>query len=732
MNIALTDWLPLPSLSAKAKHAIKFGLAIVICYYLALNFSWMNPTWAAIAVAMTALPTAGQSLAKGLLRAKGTFIAFFAGLSFLILFPQDRWLMLLALTPYIGFVTYKMTGKDGQYAWFVAGFVSLMIVIVGPSEPGHVFLFAAYRTLETLIGIAIWTLISVFIWPVTNRGNLEQITRQLLDSEQAALSIFRANVRGENKGTEYQPEKSEQLLAQLAQVSDAAGAESYEVRMAMPNWRKLQAIFAELTAIGPKLHAISPELDHLNIEKVIPGLELFLKALSQGIGEARKVMDGQAPSFVWQDLDLKIDPAAAAELDHFQRAAIEVLLADLNILAERIGNLLRCIILLKGYPLDSDNESELNVFTASSRLPKQKTGFWAPLDPDRLKYSLYVVLVLWVGFLIWIYIDPPGHVNWAYFMPNVAMFAMQLPQIRLKVAKTFLIAYLTLLSVYIFIMPELSQFWQLGILLFVLCSLFSYYLSAMVAPAFYLGVFSMLGISNTQHYDVAAMMNTILFTVGTLMVVYALSFLIGSPRPQRVWLKMFNRYFHSCSVIMSWLADPSAHQTIFARWRIAYYRQEVRDLPAKMAVWGKQIATAKMAGLESADIQQIVASLQVVTLRLESLCIARQISLADSLGQEVNDEIDDWRRALARAFSNLAKGGHVDSVDKIKSLVEARLERLNKCCEQAINENDQVTAEELRHLYQLLGCYRNLTHVTLVCLEQKQALNWQSLRAECF
>jgi uncharacterized membrane protein YccC len=88
-------------LSTKAKEAIKVGLAMTVAYYLALRFSWMSPTWAAIAVAFISLPTAGQSINKGLLRIGGTLLAFVAGLFFLGLFPQDRWYFFLAFTPYL-------------------------------------------------------------------------------------------------------------------------------------------------------------------------------------------------------------------------------------------------------------------------------------------------------------------------------------------------------------------------------------------------------------------------------------------------------------------------------------------------------------------------------------------------------------------------------------------------------------------------------------------------------
>ncbi len=63
----------------------------------------------------------------------------------------------------------------------------MMIATAGPSSPTHAFEFAIYRTLDTLFGILIWTLISVFIWPRSNLGALEDLSRGLLDTQRLVM-----------------------------------------------------------------------------------------------------------------------------------------------------------------------------------------------------------------------------------------------------------------------------------------------------------------------------------------------------------------------------------------------------------------------------------------------------------------------------------------------------------------------------------------------------------------
>ena len=96
--------------SFRVRESIKTGLAMVVTIGIALRMEFLEPAWAGFAVAMISLDTAGQSLNKAALRMGGTVVAFVASLTFIGLFPQERWAMLLALTPYIGVITYMMVG----------------------------------------------------------------------------------------------------------------------------------------------------------------------------------------------------------------------------------------------------------------------------------------------------------------------------------------------------------------------------------------------------------------------------------------------------------------------------------------------------------------------------------------------------------------------------------------------------------------------------------------------
>src|SRR5210317_1241862 len=102
-------------LSTRTKEAIKTGLAMAIAYAIALQMDWDRPYWAAFAVGMISLPSAGASLRKGILRMFGTLVAGVSALTLIALFSQQRWWFMIVLSVYIGFCTYMMMGRKNQY-----------------------------------------------------------------------------------------------------------------------------------------------------------------------------------------------------------------------------------------------------------------------------------------------------------------------------------------------------------------------------------------------------------------------------------------------------------------------------------------------------------------------------------------------------------------------------------------------------------------------------------------
>lgn len=714
------------ALSPNAKQGIKVALAMVITYGLALQFAWMSSTWPAIAVAFIAQPGEGQALYKGLMRALGTFVAFFSSLFLLSLFPQDRWMLLIATSPFMGYFAYKMRGEN-EYLWFVAGFVTPMIIMAGPSDPGHAFEFAAYRTLETLVGIGVWALVSAFLWPVTNLATLKSATDDLLATHQQLLESYRKVAIGEGSdgSASALQSKQAQLVTKVGSLIDVVAAETYEVRAVRRSWKRLHDTNLSFMQTAARLQSGVQDVRPIDRKAVLQGLpELFVE-LDARLGEARRLLTGEAPGRPSQPVSLVVDKQALAALDHFERAAVEVPRRELEALGVQTGTMLECLQEIGGV----QQAERVGPGAVDDKEPRGAFGL-PPLDHDQLQAGIITVISMWVGALIWIYVDPPGHVSWFQFIPNLTLAALRTPHVRFFPLKMFAYSYVVGMVVYVFLMPHLSGFAELGTLIFAFSFLTVYFFPKLSAILF-MAMFNMFGISNQQTYDFASMINSYLFTMAGIAVVYALTYLIGSPRPEKTFLKQTRRFFRSCQHLVSQEARP---KTFMQQAAWAYHLQELRSLPGKMAIWGKQINPQSFPENSAEQVTNLVAGLQLLAYRIEDLLEVRSERQAELLVRELADDMRAWRLVVERAFQQWSAVPEADPGTDLHQRVSERLAKINARIEELSKRArpDEVGAAETRSFYRLLGAFRNLTQAGAGYADQARHIDWADWREERF
>ncbi len=712
------------------KEAIKIGLAMTIAYYVPMRFAWMSSTWPAIAVAFISLPTAGQSIGKGMLRIGGTLLAFVAGLFFLGLFPQDRWYFFIAFTPYLAFVTYKMTGKNGQYFWFVAAFVSMMIIKAGPQE-GSAFHFAAYRTMETIAGIVIWTVVSEFIWPRTSQKTLDTVSRQLMEAQEKLLDGFRDELlnRGTFEGLKMSRALAGRLVGQLGQTIAAAASESYEVHVVRHLWERLHGLSGSMLEVLDRLQPGLKDLQKIDIEPVAGDLRGFFSMLGARLRNARGMLGGDPPGGPIEAILLSFSAPEFEGLNHFQRAAAEVMRTELKQLDLLTRALVECVRNLEGY-------EAREVSPGHAVGPIAVTGPFGlpPLDPDRVRATVMVVASMWSASLIWIYFNPPGHSSWYQFVPNLTLIAAQVPQMRFRFLKPMSYAYIVAMVVYVFLMPQLSIFWQLGPLIFAFTFVAAYFFTGMARAAIYLSMFNMLGISNQQTYNFASQANAFVFTMLGIMLVVACTYITHSPRPEKAFMNMLSRFFRSCEFLVSQVIDPGETESLWRSMQRAYYRQELRLLPDKLGTWGAQIDRAKFPNNSADQVKGIVANVQMFAYRIEELLEARRAPQADLLVKELSGDVRAWRLVLDQGLRDWAERPEAESAEDLRTRLSARLTRLDARIEETMNHaaEGEFVLEKDRNFYRLLGAYRGVSEAAVAYAGVAGNVDWGEWREERF
>ena len=223
------------SKTTKLKEAIKTGLAFAAVFGIAMKLGWMNPYWAGWAVAVIALPTAGEAIRKGTLRVVGTIYGCLAALAIQALAPQERWLFMLLTCAWAFLTSYLMVSRaKDSYVWVMACYVCLIIVLSSDLDSSeNAFESAVFRTVETVMGVVVYTLISLFLWPRTNLGAIKETSAALASAMWDVCRSGRDTLVGDRQPAEASyatlQGKVVQRLAQYAKVLTAEGSESYEV-----------------------------------------------------------------------------------------------------------------------------------------------------------------------------------------------------------------------------------------------------------------------------------------------------------------------------------------------------------------------------------------------------------------------------------------------------------------------------------------------------------------------
>ena len=706
-------------LSVRAKEAIKTGLAMTIVYYIALRMGWVNPYWAGFAVAMISLTTAGQSLNKGVLRMLGALAAATCSLTFLSWSFQDRWLMLIILTVFIGICTYMLTGKKSPYFWFSCAYVCLIISIDNGGSSGHAFYMAMARVVQTAMGIMIYVLISVFLWPRNNKNNLEEAAAKLFSTQTVLYQSCRSLLTGqeENVNAGSLMTQEDQLLTRFEQVLQAAETDTYEVREVRRQWHQFLGNSHDLMETLERLRASFPELRKLDLPKFLPNLNDLLSNLDMRFAQIERMLTGNAPEVEPQAIILNIDKEELRFLSHFEQGALALSKSELDRLELLSRSLFDTVADIRGYAQQSIKPDI-----------KKRSADRLVIDPDRIIAVVRVLAILWSSYLIWIYVDPAGHSVFFVLAVTIGMAIEMTPMVP-ATALFFPIFggcfYAGVL--YLFIMPQLSGYLQLGSMIFIFTFTIFYIfwkpqqaLSLMaVSSAFLILTF----IKNEQTYNFSAYANIAVSMVLAVVIIIVCHYIPTSPRPEKIFLRLLNRFFRHSEFLIS------GNKTgLMEHWRRAWYSNNLSALPVRLAAWGARIDHRSFPNNSPEQVQALVTALHELALRIKALVDAREQPQAAHLVNELRDDFQAWRVLIEKEFGLWAASPEtvIESGVDMPDRLAKRLTRLETRSEETFTLDDKGTfkPKDYENFYRLLGSYRGLSESGIKYIQVAGKIDW--------
>ncbi len=712
-------------LSRRTKEAIKTALAMTIAYAIALHMGWVNPYWAGFAVSMISLATAGQSLNKGVLRMLGALAAATCALTFLSWAFQDRWLMLIILTVFIGFCTYMLTGKKAPYFWFSCAYVCLIISIDNGGNSAHAFSMAMARVVQTAMGILVYVLVSVFLWPLNNKSNLENAAAKLVSTQLALFQSCRSLLTGqeENTNTNSLLTQEAQLLTQFEQILQAATTDTYEVKEVGSQWQNFLEYSHDLLETLGRLRAGFPELQEIDIPRYLPNLDAFCAELDMRFSQIERMLHRNAPERNYQTPVLNVNEDELSSLPHFETAAIAVTKSELDRLELLSRSMFDTVADIRGY-------EKQNIRPES----KKRSARHLFIDPDRMLAALRSVVVLWISYLLWIFINPPGHAVFVVLAVTISMAAEMMSMVP-KTALFFPIALwcFAMGGIYLIIMPQLSGYLQLGSMIFIVTFALFYFhskpqqgLSLMAASS----AFQFLAfIKNEQTYSFSSYANTSASMILAACLVIAASYISPSARPEKTFLRLLNRFFRNAEFFLSCIdLDSTRKIGTIQRLKATLYSKDLTTLSLKLAAWSARIDHKSFPENSPEQVQALMKTVQELVLRIEVVRNAGKQPQAPYLVKELRDDIQAWQVQIQKGLGlwSTSPETAIESGRHMSNQLTKRMDMLETRCKKtfAFKGQETLKARDYENFYRLLGSYRGLSESGIKYIQIVGKINW--------
>ena len=721
-------------LSTTAKESIKTALAVTAAYAIALSMNWDKPVWAALAVAAcsAAMPL-GASLTKAVHRTLGTALAIGVALLILSLTIQDRWWFMVALSAWLAFCAYKLVGSRVSYAWQVAGFVTAIIAIDASGIPEKAFTTAVLRAQETALGIVVYSLVSVFIWPVRSKAQLDEITRARAGTQRELFQACR-RLLGAGEGDDDVKRLRPLLLQQqhqFDQLLDAASADTPEVAETVGQWRRYQREAAALGEALVRWQEGFGELRALDLPRLVPGLAAYDDEIERRLGDIERMLGGQPPEHAPEDVDLSLAPGARQGLKPFDTAALAVARSRLDRIDSSTRSLFGLAADLEGF---AGRAADAPADTPTAVAPAVP---WFMFDPESLSGAVRVMVALWLAYLVYLYVpDVPGGTLIVVLTGSVVMAAASMPQVPMTMTFRPVFWSISFAAViHLLVMWRLETFLGLAPLIFVavfaICYLFSdprHALNRAIAlPVF----FVIASIDNEQTYSFLLVANIALGAFLSVLVVMASAYVPRLPLAERAFLRLSRRFFRSCAWLVSDMSAGAAHgRARLRRSRRAYHLREVRTLPAKLAAWARFIDPRALPGTTPAQVTAVVTTLDDLMGRLHEL---REVRGHTQMLQ-LSDEIETWRRELEAVFRRLSERPDAVDGEALRAALDGFLVRLETRVREVIAGPDAspLTADEATDFYRLLGAHRSVSEALVDYARAAGAIDWSPWREARF
>jgi hypothetical protein len=705
------------TLSDKMKFAIKASLSMALAYLIPFSQGWEQASTAATTVMLIAtFGHIGDSIAKGVVRIIGTIVGACIGMFLVGLFPQDRAVYLFLVSLIVTVLLYLARAYKGDMAIFMLTSITIMMMFQNGNVENS-FIYGVDKTYMTVLGIVIYTLVGVFLWPVHLQDNtLEEIAE--LSNLQTEIYTNKNHPQEDLKTLHAKMIAQEQELhaALMASEENTSG-----ISVSQAQWDDIMQSYAKI--------------DELLLLLTLDNTSATFKILPDFVDDYRRIDAEIAQMFqhitlAWKKHTIIPLPQVCLPtlkehrthtLSHLEYAVVRATLShtaklhsQLRLLAQKINSHLSAVP------------------TLFSPLKSQKSSAFVWGDSEHLKGALLSFIVFWTATLFWIYTNPPGGfliVILATALSVLTTFTPLKPSI-LMIILTF--AFVFAAVMYIAVLPHLRYGWELGLFIFFYAFIGFYFLDSKITVFFLMGMLT-LGLANEMSYNVDVFLLTLFVFYAFLFVLLFFYYIPFSTKPEHLFLTLRERFFMFSVILLQFdIQRTSKVHTFMQNIRYAYSTIHLTQTVKKMQLWADKIDERYFEGFDKTQAVAFSKACESFAYLLQMLYRQNRLMTTNPLLGVFNDT--DHGIKLVQLLGEYASGKESNDIEAFwknkAELVAKTQEKLTRFFDDI--SPDTYSEQDLIDVYENISLRRNVWLAFLAAQELMETVNFRVLKQNRF
>ena len=704
-------------LSDKFKFAVKASLSLALVYLIALSQGWNNAATAATTIMIiAATESLGDSVMKGLLRVIGTLIGAVTGMILIGIFPQDRELYLLSASVIVTILLYFARAYKGDMTIFLLTAITLMTIFKN-GEVDDVFLYGVDKTFMTVFGIVIYTLVGIFLWPVSTKDDSMEQAASLTEAQKELFQSRDAD-RETRTQKHQQTLQIQQALTQTLGRINSSIQENFSPRQ----WESVLRDYKEITQ---HLTLLSYHDEHRfsnHMKKFIPNISQLEKEIGHLFETIAQAWKNHIPIKIPDAFKPTLDHHHLERLSELECASLSSTLSNLEALHTHLRTL--------AAKLNALNTPQPTWFPIDKSLQQESRFFW--FDVEHLKASLVTFLIFWTGSLLWIYFNPPGGfmlVSLAAGLSVITAFTPVRPSLMIII---FTLAFVFATLMYILVLPNLSYGWELGMFIFLYGFIGFYFINLQISIFFLLGLLT-LNITNEMYYAFDLFLLTLVLFYAFLFLLLFFYYIPFSTKPEHMFLTMKDRLFRYAATLLEHnrnriVGKSSLVESIAA----AYAKHHLMSTVKKMQLWASQIDTKYFDAIEKKKLLQFTKSCETFIYLLLTMYSHDRTNRQNPLVRDFLTQNSQYALVpLLRAYAKRTPLKDIDTKWRNKEVLMLHLEKKLQAFGEQQKKHD-YTPEEIMQFYTTISLHKNVWSALFTCSEEMTTLDLNVLEESRF